>query len=147
MAIVPTSAADVAAVPHEAKFKFVAEYSINASARLLFPYLSTAGSLAQWFCDDVKLTPDHLFNFIWDGEAHYAAVTNLRQNRSIRFVFLSLQRQPLPDPGYIDFTLESSELTLEQYLRVTDYSEEHDKGELQERWDGLVQTLREQVGG
>ena len=147
MAIVPSSAAGVAAAPSPAKFKFVVEYSINASARLLFPYLSTAGSLAQWFCDDVKLTPDHHFNFVWDGEAHYAAVQNLRPNRSIRFVFLSAPRQPLPDPGYIDFTLESSELTQEQFLRITDYSDEHDKAELQERWDSLVQILRDQVGG
>ena len=150
MAIVPPSAAVAAAAspaPSPAKFKFVAEYAVNASARLLFPYLSTAGSLAQWFCDDVKLTPDHLFNFIWDGEPHYASVTNLRPNRSIRFVFLSPQRQPLADPGYLDFTLETSEITQEQYLRVTDYSAEHDKVELQELWDGLIQTLREQVGG
>jgi uncharacterized protein YndB with AHSA1/START domain len=147
MAIVPTSAAGVAAAPNSAKFKFVTEYSINASARLLFPYLSTAGSLAQWFCEDVKLTPDHLFNFIWDGESHFASVTNLRQNRSIRFVFLSPQRQPLPDPAYIDFTLETSELTQEQYLRITDYSDQHDKEELAELWDGLMHALRELVGG
>ena len=146
MAIEPTSATGVA-TPDPAKFKFVAEYPINASARLLFPYLSTAGSLAQWFCDDVKLTPDHLFNFIWDGDAHYAAVANSRLNRSIRFVFLTPQRQAEADPRYIDFTLETSELTQEQYLRVTDYSDEHDKAELQELWDGLIQTLRELVGG
>ncbi len=151
MAIVPPSAADAAAsispATGPAKFKFVAEYAVNASARLLFPYLSTAGSLAQWFCDDVKLTPDHLFNFVWDGEPHFASVTNVRQNRSIRFVFLSPQRQPLPDPAYLDFTLETSEITQEQYLRVTDYSSEHDKAELQELWDGLVHSLRELVGG
>ena len=151
MAIVPTPAAGIAAAsdaaPEPVKYKFVADFPINASARLLFPYLSTAGSLAQWFCDDVKLTPDHLFNFIWDGESHFASVANLRLNRSIRFVFLSPQRQPLPDAGYLDFTLETSEFTQEQYLRVTDYSTEHDKAELQEIWEGLVQTLREQVGG
>ena len=113
----------------------------------MFPYLSTAGSLAQWFCDDVKLTPDHLFNFIWDGESHFASVAQQRPNRSIRFVYLSPQRQPVEDPGYLDFTLETSEITQEQYLRVTDYSEESDQEELQDMWEGLVQTLRELVGG
>ena len=147
MASVPTSAAGVAAAASPAKFKFTAEFPINASSRLLFPYLSTAGSLAQWFCDDVKLTPDHLFNFIWDGESHFASVAQQRPNRSIRFVYLSPQRQPVEDPGYLDFTLETSEITQEQYLRVTDYSEESDQEELQDMWEGLVQTLRELVGG
>lgn len=147
MAVVPTSAAGVAAAPQGAKFKFVAEYPINSSARVLFPYLSTAGSLAQWFCDDVKLTPDHLFNFIWDGEPHFASVANLRPNRLIRFVFLSPQRQPLPDPSYLEFAVEVSEVTQQPYLRVTDYSAESDSESLQELWDGLIYSLREQIGG
>ncbi len=146
MAAVPTTTTAPAATA-SSKFKFVAEFPINASARLLFPYLSTAGSLAQWFCDDVRLTPDHLFNFIWDGESHFASTTNVRANRSIRFVFLSPTRQPVSDPSFLEFTLETSELTQEQYLRVTDYSEEQDVAELRELWDGLVQTLRELVGG
>jgi len=146
MASVPSPAASAPATA-SSKYRFVAEYPINASARLLFPYLSTAGSLAQWFCDDVRLTPDHLFNFIWDGEDHYATVTNYRLNRTVRFVFLGRDRQPLRDPNYIDFAIETSELTEEQYLRVTDYSEETDVVELRELWDGLVQTLRELIGG
>lgn len=146
MASVPSSAPSTAA-PASSKYKYIAEYSINASARLLFPYLSSAGNLAQWFCDDVKLTPDHHFNFLWDGEDHFAAVTNFRLNRTIRYVFLGTGQQSVRDPNYIDFSIETSELTGEQFLRITDYSEEHDVVELRELWDGLIQTLREIIGG
>lgn len=146
MASAPSSTAPTAA-PASSKFKYVAEYAINASPRLLFPYLSTAGNLAQWFCDDVKLTPDHHFNFIWDGDDHFATVTNFRLNRTIRFVFLGTAQQAGRDPNYIDFAIETSELTGEQFLRITDYSEEHDVIELRELWDGLIQTLREIIGG
>ena len=38
-----------------AKQKFVGEYPINASRKMLFPYLSTATGLCQWFADDVNI--------------------------------------------------------------------------------------------
>ncbi|MEJ8755388.1 START-like domain-containing protein [Pontibacter sp. H259] len=129
------------------KNKFVAEYPINASARLLYPYLSTASGLAEWFCDDVKIEDNKVYNFIWDGRSHYAELTGFRANRSVRFLFLDEQRQHMPDPSYIDFSIESSELTQEQFLKVIDYSDEEDQKELAELWEHLMQNLREIVGG
>jgi uncharacterized protein YndB with AHSA1/START domain len=129
------------------KTKFVREYPINASARLLYPYLSTPSGLAQWFCDDVSINEDKVFNFYWDGRNHFAEMTSHRTNRSVRFLFLNEDRSHAPDPSYIDFSIESSELTQEQYLKVTDYSEEDDEEELSELWEHLLQKLREIVGG
>ena len=37
------------------KQKFVGEYPINASRKMLFPYLSTASGLCEWFADDVNI--------------------------------------------------------------------------------------------
>ena len=65
----------------------------------------------------------------------------------LRFVFLGPENRHQPDANYLDFTIESSELTQEVFLRVADYSEETDDVELQEMWDNLVQNLRELVGG
>ncbi|WP_221626983.1 START-like domain-containing protein [Pontibacter sp. Tf4] len=129
------------------KTKFVAEYPINASARLLYPYLSTASGLAQWFCDDVKVEENKVYNFVWDGASHYAELTGYRPNRSVRFLFLDDSRSHVQDPSYIDFSIESSELTQEQFLKVVDYSDEDDQEELAELWDNLMQNLREIVGG
>jgi hypothetical protein len=70
-----------------------------------------------------------------------------RTNRSVRFVFLDKNHRHTPDANYLDFTIDSSELTQEVFLRVVDYSEETDEIELQEMWDSLIQNLREQVGG
>src|SRR5690606_493821 len=100
------------------KTKFVGEYPINASAKLLYPYLSSASGLAQWFCDDVKIEEDKVYNFQWDGKNHYAELTSLRQNRSVRFLFLDQNKQHAADPSYIEFSIESSELTQEQFLKV-----------------------------
>ena len=129
------------------KTKFIREYPINASAKLLYPYLSTASGLAQWFCDDVRVNEDKVYNFIWDGRSHFAEMTNHRTNKSVRFLFLGDNKEHLPDSSYIDFSIESSELTQEQFLKVIDYSDEEDVEELEELWDNLFQNLKEIVGG
>jgi uncharacterized protein YndB with AHSA1/START domain len=129
------------------KHRFVQEYPINASAKILYPYLATASGLRQWFCQDVQMIDNHTFSFVWDNQTHLAELTSQRTNRSVRYVFLSSDRRHMPDANYLDFTIESSELTQEVYLRIADYSEETDDVELQEMWDNLIQNLRELVGG
>ncbi|MBF9253683.1 ATPase [Pontibacter sp. 172403-2] len=129
------------------KVKFVREFPINASAKLLYPYLSTASGLSQWFCDNVVINEDKIFNFIWDGRSHYAEMTGHRTNRSVRFIFLDEDKKQTVDAPFIDFSIESSELTEEQFLKVMDYSDEDDLEELEELWEHLMQKLREIVGG
>ncbi|QKG54652.1 ATPase [Hymenobacter sp. BRD67] len=123
------------------------EYSINASPKILFPYIASASGLSQWFCDDVRLDPDHRLNMVWDKQSHFAEIAAQRPGRSIRYVFLDEKKCSLPDANYLDFTLESSLITDEVFLRVTDYSDHLDAEEQQELWEGLVGKLREQVGG
>ena len=131
----------------QTKTRFVVEYPINASPKILFPYLATASGLSQWFCDDVRYVEGQRLNFIWDRENHYAEISGQRLNRNVRFVFLDDNRQTVADANFLEFNLDSSEVTDEVYLRVTDYSAGHDAEEQQEMWDGLVFKLREQVGG
>ena len=130
-----------------AKRRFEREYAINASLKILFPYIASASGLSQWFCDDVRLDPDHRLNMVWDKQSHFAEITAQRPGRSIRYVFLDEQKRPLLDASYLDFTLEASRITDEVFLRVTDYSDHTDTQEQQELWEGLVGKLRDQVGG
>jgi uncharacterized protein YndB with AHSA1/START domain len=129
------------------KTKFVREYPINASAKLLYPYLSTPGGLSQWFCDDVTVDSSKIYNFFWDGRNHFAEMTSYRMNRSVRFLFLNEKKMHSADPAFVEFSIEASELTQEQFLKVMDYTNEEDIEELEELWDNLMQNLREIVGG
>ena len=142
ISIIPMALPDI-----QAKSRFVAEFPINASPKILYPYLSTASGLSQWFCDDVRYIEGQRLNFIWDQENHYAEISGQRLNRAVRFVFLDDQRQPLADANFLEFSLDSSQVTDEVYLRVVDYSPTHDASEQHEMWEGLVGKLREQVGG
>jgi|SRR5690606_13425204 len=129
------------------KVKFIREFAINASPKILYPYISTAAGLARWFADDVVILSNDVYNIMWDKENHFAHLTNQRSNRSARFVFLDENKETVADADYVDFTIESSELTGEQFLRITDYSAEQDEEEMEELWANLIQSLREIIGG
>lgn len=127
------------------KFKFVTEYELRASPKMLFPYISTASGLSQWFAAKVNTLPEHRFDFHWDNESHIARQVSLRQNKSVRFEFLDTG-ETSHDNNYVDFRVDQSELTQSTYLRITDYSSNNDPEDLQDLWDGLMDKLREIVG-
>ncbi len=124
------------------KEKFVGEYPINASKKMLFPYMSTASGLAQWFADDVNIDEDKVFTFFWDGDENKAKIASIRTNSHVRFEFLEDEE----DPGYVEFKLEMNELTQEVFIRVTDYSD-IDMDEAQDLYGSLINELKVIVGG
>lgn len=114
---------------------------------MLYPYLSTASGLSQWLCDAAQQLGDRKFNLVWDSQDHIAEMTSQRTNKSVRFTFPGTNRGIPHDYSYIDFSIETSELTQEQYLRIIDYTDVGDVEQLTELWDNQVLTLRELIGG
>lgn len=136
------------------KYKFQTEFEINASKKMLFPYLNSASGLSQWFADDVTINEDKVFNFKWDGDDHKARIVAQRTNNLVKFEFLPENGKNLhaSDPSedgasFVEFKLEMNELTQSVFLTVTDYTESDDEEELQDMWESLVQNLKEIVGG
>lgn len=127
------------------RIKFVTEYELRASPRMLFPYISTASGLSQWFAAKVNTMPEHHFDFQWDNESHIARQVSIRQNKGIRFEFVNTGENG-SDNNYVDFRVDQSELTQSTFLRITDYSATADEDELQDLWDGLIDKLKEIVG-
>ena len=125
------------------KNKFIGEYDFRASKKMLYPYISSASGLAQWFADDVNINEDKVFTIIWDGDENKARMVSNRVNHHVKFEFLDDDDD---DPNYLEMKLEVNELTQELFLRVTDYSD-IDAEEAQELWDSLVHDLKEIVGG
>jgi len=128
------------------KHKFVTEYELRASPKMLFPYISTASGLSQWFAARVNTMPEQRFDFQWDNESHIARQVSMRQNKGVRFEFLDTAADESEDNNYIDFRVDQSELTQSTYLRITDYSGTSDDEELVDLWDGLIDKLKEIVG-
>lgn len=131
------------------KFKFVKEYEIKASVKMLYPYFSTAMGLAEWFADKVEYIDNHTLLFHWDNEDHIGKIVAQRVGKSIKFEFIpdaNSQEDP-QNPSYIEFKLDFNEMTNTTFVKITDFSSETDEEELNELWDGLIHTLKEIVGG
>ncbi|MBC7570094.1 MAG: ATPase [Spirosoma sp.] len=128
------------------KTKFIAEYELRASPKMLFPYLSTASGLSQWFAAKVNTMPEQRFDFQWDNESHVARQVSMRQNKGIRFEFVDTIENG-SENNYVDFRIDQSELTQATFLRITDFSTNPDEDDLQDLWDGLIDKLKEIVGG
>ena len=130
------------------KSLFTADYEIHASLKMLYPYIGSASGLSEWFADNVTINnQEKYYTFFWDNEEHKARLVAHRTNHYARFEFLPESEEDERDPSYFELRLELNEVTQSVFLKVTDYSDFDDMGELNDLWDGLVETLRKTVGG
>jgi uncharacterized protein YndB with AHSA1/START domain len=126
---------------------FTADFEIHASIKMLYPYIQTASGLAEWFADNVKISPEKVFTFVWDSEEHKAMMTSHRTNHFAKFEYLPETKEDEKDPSYFELRLEINELTQTTFLKVLDYSDFDDLEELQDLWEGLIENLKKVVGG
>ncbi|MEQ8302801.1 MAG: START-like domain-containing protein [Cyclobacteriaceae bacterium] len=130
-----------------AKKLFTEDYEIHASAKMLYPYISSASGLSEWFADNVNINPEKIYTFVWDNEEHRAVVASHRTNHFTKFEFLPESQEDKKDPSYFELRIELNELTQTTFLKVTDYSGFDDIDELRDLWDSLIDQLRSVVGG
>lgn len=125
--------------------KTTLEYEVNASKRMLYPYISTPSGLSQWFADDVSVDEDRNYHIIWDGEDHVATMAAHRVNSFVKFEFVN---DLIDDEhAYTEIRLEQNDLTQTVFIRVIDYSDIEDEEEVKDLWDNIIHELKEIVGG
>ena len=128
------------------KQKFIGEYQINASRKKLFPYLSTATGLCQWFADDVNINNiDKTLIFILDGDERIAVIDSIKNNRYVKFRFLNEDEKP-KENDTLEFRLEINELTQSVFVRVEEYTDTDDLEESYQIWENLLSQLKEIIG-
>ena len=126
------------------KYKFITEFEFKASPKVLFPYISTASGLQEWFAAKVFTRGDSVsFDFLWDNESHPARLSVNRLNKMTRFDFLNDEQRG----NFVEFKLELSEMVNSTFLKITDNSDNEDATDLQDMWEGMVYKLKEIVGG
>jgi uncharacterized protein YndB with AHSA1/START domain len=129
------------------KHLFSGDFEINASKPMLYQYLNTASGLSQWFADDVTIDEDKVYNFIWDDEDHKAKMVSHRTNHYVKFEFIPETDDDKEDPAHFEIKLELNEITQSVYIKITDYSDMDDEAELYDLWQGLIDNLKDVVGG
>lgn len=131
------------------KYKYQTEYEVHAHAKMIFPYLSTASGLQEWFADEVNIMGDKSFMIDWEGEKHRLKMVAKRTNNNVKYVFLpeadseENEEEPLQ---YLEFRVDYNEMTQSTFIRITDYSDMDDEEELKELWDQLIGSLKELIG-
>jgi hypothetical protein len=129
------------------KSLFTKDFEVHASIKMLYPYIQTASGLSEWFADNVNISPEKVFTFVWDHEEHKAVMTAHRANHFVRFEYLPETKEDEKDPSYFELRLEVNELTQTTFIKVIDYSDFDDLKELDDLWEGLIENLRNVVGG
>ncbi len=117
------------------------EFFINVSPAILFPRLSTAGGLVEWFADDIRVKDD-VFTFIWNGMEYPARILEQKKNEYIRYKWLD----ETDDQSYFEFKIIEDDLTGDVALMVTDFAEEHEKSDVTILWEKQIDNLRNALG-
>lgn len=126
---------------------YTADFEIHASVKMLYPYIQSASGLAEWFADDVSISPEKVFTFVWDHESHKAIMSSHRINHFTKFEYIPESKEDEKDPSYFEIRIEVNEITQTTFLKVSDYSDFDDMDELHDLWKGLVENLKTVVGG
>ena len=124
-----------------AKEIFELEYHFNTSSKVLFPRLSTAIGLNEWFADEVN-EKDKIFTFRWDREERSAELLSMKEGRNVRFHWTDDD----DDESYFEFNLSTTELTDDLALRITDFAEVGETAEMKELWDAQIADLKRVLG-
>lgn len=122
------------------KKKYIIEYEIKSSPRILYSFLSEANGLAQWFADDVSVR-DHVFTFNWDGEKQSARMLVAKENKLVRFKWVD------DDPQYyFEMEILQDELTNDVALSITDFATDDTLAERKLIWDNQIDYLISVLG-
>ena len=129
------------------KKTFVTEIEVNASPKMIFPYISTVDGLERWYADSANITPNNVFEFTYDDEHYFAKMQSLKANQMVVFEFLDDEKEEEEDPSILKISIDQNEITNAVYLVIEDYTDLVDsQAEFQELWEGLVSDLKEIIG-
>ncbi len=123
------------------KEKIELEYTLNTSPKVLFPRLSTPSGLSEWFADNVNLK-GNVFTFIWDDSEQQAELVNMKENKCIRFKWITEGSSN----SYFEFRINQDELTGSLALLITDFFDEDEKDEISDLWDSQINALKRAIG-
>jgi len=130
-----------------AKQKYQTDIEINASRKMLYPYIFSASGLSQWVAEDVTVDEDKVFNFIWDNEDHKAKMVTHRINKFVKFEYLPETEEDEGDLSYFELRLEINELTQTVFIQIVEYTDFDDEEEWYDLQESMVHRLKEIVGG
>lgn len=126
------------------KEKYSIEYVLGRiSAPVLWPYLSTANGLSEWFADKVEAKGKD-FVFIWNKIPQEALLTTFRQGVFVRFHWKDDEEDD--SKTFFEFRIDQTELTDDITLIITDFAYPDEKKESVSLWNQQISALKRLLG-
>ncbi|HEY9124269.1 MAG TPA: START-like domain-containing protein [Bacteroidales bacterium] len=123
------------------KEKIELEYILKTSPKVLFPRLSTATGLAEWFADNVTVKNKTQYAFHWDKSIEEAEQTYIRENVVVKYEWKNKDEK-----AFFEFRIRIDDLTGEMALIVTDMVDSDEKDEIIDLWDIQINKLKHVLG-
>ncbi len=116
------------------------EFPIRCSPTILYEFLSTPVGLQEWFADKVDQR-DHTFFFSWNGSVDTAEILEHVENEFIRYRWNYQSKDE-----FFEFSIETSPVTSETILRITDFADKADQKDQERLWNTQVSDLKHRIG-
>ncbi len=123
-----------------AKLQYELEFHLNTSPKVLYPRLSTADGLNEWFADYVKIE-GKTCTFRWQKEEREAELLQLKELKSAKYHW-----NDEDDDSFFEFRLETTELTDDLALKIIDFAEDDELDEAKDLWNAQIADLKRVLG-
>lgn len=118
------------------------EFLFKASPTILYQFLTTPACLIRWFCDEVDISGDQ-YEFSWNGASEFADLIEDIEEERLRFRW----EDAADDDEYLEFQIETSPVTGETILTITDFCDEDEVEDQQQLWRSQMNILARETGG
>lgn len=123
------------------KSEYTIEFPISCSKSVLYNLLATSDGLSEWFADKVDAV-DNMFHFHWDGGSPDSAeVLEANEEDLVRFRW-----DWMDEKEYFEFRIESSSITKENILHITDFAEPNEIEDQTTLWESQIAELKHRLG-
>lgn len=122
--------------------KLELEFIFKASPTILYKFFTTPACLVRWFCDEVDIQGEE-FTFVWSGSAEVADLVEDVENENVKFRWQDSD----DDDEYLQFNINTSPVTGETILLLTDYCDDDEVEDQTRYWSNQMDRLRKATGG
>ena len=123
-----------------AKEKYTCEFMVRSSPSILYNFLTSPSSLAQWFCDTCDVNGD-VYTFGWDGHEEDATIEDYEEDEYVRYSWVDGE-----DGEYFEFQISKSEISNDTVLTITDFAEPDDIEDQEQLWESQIENLSQRIG-
>ena len=125
------------------KEKYVLEYILNSSPRVLENMFSTPDGLGEWFADNVNVKDD-IYTFEWNGSSEKARLIQHKLHSKVKFKWLIDEEEQQDYFFEIGYSVDP--ITNQVALQITDFAFKEDKESAILLWNQQVADLKRILG-